>query len=154
MLAKKHLYILRLEDDKWYVGTTTNVIRRYSQHCTGNGAAFTRIYPPVDLVTSYKIPTVENTGLVEDMEVKRLMGVYGIDNVRGGSYSSITLSTSTFAELRRVLNHAAENCLECGKSDHWANQCSKRRIVCYRCGRDGHISPECYARSTVDGESL
>jgi predicted GIY-YIG superfamily endonuclease len=43
------LYVLKLDEGKYYVGRTTNFITRLSQHLTGQGSAFTTRYKIVDI---------------------------------------------------------------------------------------------------------
>jgi predicted GIY-YIG superfamily endonuclease len=43
-------YILRCADGSYYVGSTTDIDRRLSQHQLGEGAAYTRRRRPVELV--------------------------------------------------------------------------------------------------------
>jgi putative endonuclease len=44
--------ILQLKSGSLYVGATTNLIRRYQEHCCGNGCRTTSIDPPVCLLYS------------------------------------------------------------------------------------------------------
>ncbi len=53
MPAKTHLipspwfvYILECENDRLYTGITTDLARRYREHASGKGAAFTRMNKP------------------------------------------------------------------------------------------------------------
>jgi predicted GIY-YIG superfamily endonuclease len=39
-------YVLKLEEDKWYVGLTTNLNQRLTQHFTGDGAKWTQLFKP------------------------------------------------------------------------------------------------------------
>jgi predicted GIY-YIG superfamily endonuclease len=147
-----YLYILELNQGKWYVGTTQNIKTRYTQHCNGKGAAFTKKYPPIKIF-SYNIVPENTARLREDFEVKRLMGEHGIENVRGGSYSSIRLSEDSINALSRELNHAMDLCLECGSSEHWVNDCPDL-VFCPRCGRNTHTSEQCYAKRDINGQVL
>jgi putative endonuclease len=46
-----YLYILLTQNNKLYTGITTNLERRYDEHCSGiKGAKFTRANPPKELV--------------------------------------------------------------------------------------------------------
>ena len=82
------LYVLKLEDDCWYVGTTRNVERRFKTHYKGKGAIWTKEHRPIEIHQS------GNTGLVSDSEACRLedkvtieyVRRYGTQKVRGGGY--------------------------------------------------------------------
>jgi hypothetical protein len=52
------------------------------------------------------------------------MDKYGIDNVRGGSYSSVVLDTETKKQLIKISNNINNRCFICGKRDgHFAKEC-------------------------------
>ena len=44
------LYILRCGDDSLYTGITVDVEARFTQHCNGTGAKYTRGRGPLELV--------------------------------------------------------------------------------------------------------
>ena len=46
-MSKTNIYILRLEDTKYYIGKSDNVMNRYKQHLDGNASAWTKKYKPV-----------------------------------------------------------------------------------------------------------
>lgn len=46
------LYILRLRSGGLYIGATTDLNRRYRDHCSGNACRTTTIDPPVKLLYS------------------------------------------------------------------------------------------------------
>ena len=46
-MSTTNIYILRLTDGKYYVGKTDNVEKRYQQHLSGNGSAWTSKYKPI-----------------------------------------------------------------------------------------------------------
>jgi predicted GIY-YIG superfamily endonuclease len=81
-MAEKHIYILRLEEGKYYIGKSENPIKRYEAHLAGTGSSWTKKYPPIELIN-----VIENSSAFdEDKYTKEYMATYGIDNVRGGSY--------------------------------------------------------------------
>ena len=41
-----YVYMLECAGDRLYTGVTPDVAQRYGKHCSGRGAAFTRINPP------------------------------------------------------------------------------------------------------------
>lgn len=44
------LYILRLKSGSLYVGATTNLKKRFGDHCSGKACRTTKFDPPVDIV--------------------------------------------------------------------------------------------------------
>lgn len=116
------IYTLKLTQGKYYVGSTNNIDLRYAQHLNGTGAEYTRRYYPIQILNK-EFVSESLAGFREDLQVKRMMGKHGIDNVRGGSYSQIELPVDSIKALTRELNHAAGACLRCGSMDHWVSKC-------------------------------
>lgn len=115
-----YVYVLELEDDCFYVGKSKDVEKRFSQHLSGEGAAWTALHKPL------KISEVkEHKGIFdEDNKVKVLMMVYGIDKVRGGTYSMKVLPEYQILSLKAEIAHAQDVCFKCGKSGHYSGQCN------------------------------
>lgn len=113
------LYVLKLKEGKYYVGTTNDVKRRMKEHFGGEGSQWTMKYKPIEVLSTREI---DNT-FEEDLETKRLMSVYGIDNVRGGAYSNIILTKSQLKALQHELVHASGKCFKCHQVGHFASSC-------------------------------
>ena len=149
------IYVLKLQNKNYYVGKSDNPEKRFLEHISGSGSAWTRKYPPVSLHKVFKM----KSPLDEDHKVKKLMMKHGIDSVRGGSYSSISLSDEQRRTLNRELWGATDKCLRCGRNNHWASQCyanippemEEEDDGCFRCGREGHWASDCYARTHTNG---
>tara|TARA_R110000823_G_C15808157_1_gene487892 strand:- start:25 stop:312 length:288 start_codon:yes stop_codon:yes gene_type:complete len=78
------VYVLKLENDKWYVGKTYNMNLRYYQHLSGNGAKWTRLHKPLECVkTTFNITE-------KDMTIKYMIK-YGWENVRGAAWCQCNL---------------------------------------------------------------
>lgn len=71
------------------------------------------------------------------------MTEYGIDNVRGGSYSSMELSMEQKLAIRRQMHSALSACTACGESEHKLSECKSQ--ICYRCGGIDHTYDACIA---------
>lgn len=56
--AHFYVYVILCSDDYYYVGTTTNVTKRFSEHKSKRGAAFTKRHRPI------KIVSVDDLGVV------------------------------------------------------------------------------------------
>jgi predicted GIY-YIG superfamily endonuclease len=129
------LYVLQLEDDKWYVGKTDDVQKRFEQHKTGKGgSAWTKEYKPVKIADTRPINSVHD----ETNVTKDLMKKYGIDNVRGGAYCQVTLPEEQVNSIRHELNSGSDKCYNCGMKGHFANRCPNNQEEeseedCWKC---------------------
>jgi len=50
---------------------------------------------------------------------------YGIENVRGDSYTKIDLESWQIMSLEHEFKSVSNKCFNCGKSGHFANECGK-----------------------------
>lgn len=72
MLEKEwYLYILRCGDGSLYTGITTDLKKRFRQHCTGKGAQYTKGRGPLEIVFSMICDT-HSLALKMEYAVKRL----------------------------------------------------------------------------------
>jgi len=168
------VYVLQLEQGKYYVGATSNWEQRQAEHFSGNGSTWTKRYKPIAVVEVQK----RVDPLFEDLKVKEYMFKYGMNHVRGGSYSKVELEDAQVRSLQKEHRNASGRCFECGSSDHVASACpqirkkndtfmrkeqpslsTQRRTSfvqqkCTRCGREGHVAAACYAKTRSDGKPL
>lgn len=101
------LYVLPLSDNKYYVGITSFPVHRLMQHRFGKGAIWTRLHRPVrGFLKLQAIPSDITPGVYEDMWVKELMNRFGVDAVRGGSYSNVRLEDAQISTIQREMSHA------------------------------------------------
>ena len=120
-----NIYILKLVGGRYYVGKSENVMKRYGEHLNGSGSAFTQKYNPIAL---HK--TIENASpFDEDRYVKEYMDKYGIDKVRGGSYSSIKLDELQMDALNMEMRGAKDLCSGCGNKGHFIKDCYVKKDV-------------------------
>jgi predicted GIY-YIG superfamily endonuclease len=122
-----HIYILKLKEGKYYIGKTKNIEKRWNEHLIGEGSGWTKKYKPVLLM---KI-IVSTSYFDEDKYVKEYMAKYGINNVRGGTYSNIDLDDNSISVLEKEIRHS--------------------KNLCTRCGRDTHFIKDCYAKTNNNG---
>ena len=116
----KSVYVLSLENNKFYVGISSNVQRRWLQHKEGVGALWTRLHKPIKIVTVSR----NASSFEEDKLTKLYMSTYGIQNVRGGSYVSITLSNDEIRAIKKELLFASNRCIRCEAVGHYVKNCS------------------------------
>ena len=114
------IYILKLNDNKYYIGKTNRTVKeRYQEHLEGIGSFWTKKYNPLSVLKQ-----IENSSpFDEDRYVKEYMAMYGIDNVRGGSYNQEELNGETIKFLRNELRTSNNECYKCGSTSHFVSEC-------------------------------
>ncbi len=117
------VYVLKLSNDKYYVGKTNKIPEeRFMEHVNGHGSEWTRLYKPLLI-----IKVIENIDKYdEDKITKKYMDKYGIDNVRGGSYTSVQLLDYQIKALQLELCTYNDKCYKCQKQGHFADQCTQQ----------------------------
>lgn len=125
-----HIYILRLHSGKFYVGKSVDPAKRYQEHLSGKGSAWTKKYKPIAMIEVHLM----TSALDEDNYTKKFMMKHGIENVRGGTYVAEELNDSQLESLKKEFRHADDKCT--------------------RCGRSGHFVAKCYANTDVEGTSI
>ena len=117
-----YVYVLQLENNKYLVGNTCNP---YFSLDT---------YRNIDNETN--LFTLENKPLTickfiskcnefdEDKIVKEYMDIYGINNVRGGSYNTLYLDENVKYFIQKELWYINNKCTICGGS-HLTIDCNK-----------------------------
>jgi len=91
LLEKNHyvIYVLALEDGKYYVGQTCNFPRRMKEHFLAKKTtAITKIYKPVAIHEIIDITSIskEASTVYETAKTIACMNQLGISNVRGGDF--------------------------------------------------------------------
>jgi predicted GIY-YIG superfamily endonuclease len=83
-----HIYILLLENDYYYIGESSYFLQAYQQHIDKKVCDWTKLHRTVTIAKVIQ-QTKEYT--VDDCVVEYIKK-YGIDKVRGGSFSDVVLS--------------------------------------------------------------
>jgi len=128
-MAAVYIYILELEGGHYYVGRSATPDVRIEAHQTSMGAVWTQLHPVLRV-----LEVIPGDRFDEDKYVLKSMDRYGIDKVRGGSYSNIKLTAAQRKSLESQLAHTND--------------------LCARCGRKGHFIASCYAQTHHDGTWL
>jgi predicted GIY-YIG superfamily endonuclease len=91
-ITKNYIYVLKLIDERYYVGRTGNILRRVKQHFSGYGAKYTKAYKPLKVIEVVE----EMTNDDERKMTFKYVDKYGWEKVRGSYWCSL--------EIKRKLN--------------------------------------------------
>ena len=114
-----YVYVLKLENDKYYVGMTKHPDVRLNDHFNNRGSAWTKKYRPISIIEV--IPNCDEFD--EDKYTIKYMATYGLNNVRGGSFSQIVLSIQCTNVINRMITHSQNKCFKCNQIGHYINEC-------------------------------
>ena len=80
MNGKTFTYLLHLEGDNYYVGKTTDVLRRLTKHFSGGGSAWTKKHRPVGICGVWP-------GDIETSVYFIFKAIVGANSIRGAGYT-------------------------------------------------------------------
>lgn len=110
-----YIYILELEQNKFYVGKTNDLALRLKFHILKRNCSWTNLYPLVKLIDVYKT----NDVFEEDKSVKKYMMLKGVENVRGGAYSNFNLNKYQKIFILKEFCHLLGKCYYCLQTSHF-----------------------------------
>jgi predicted GIY-YIG superfamily endonuclease len=81
-LTRGSVYVLKLENNCFYIGFTRNMSRRMKEHFSSNGSIWTKKNKPVSIECEFKDKTLNYENYLTEKGIKK----YGYDYVRGGDH--------------------------------------------------------------------
>lgn len=163
--ALNYIYVLELNGGNYYVGKTSNIASRFNDHKCGKGSSWTRIHGGCKLIEIHPCESLFD----EDKHTLDFMDMFGLDKVRGGSFSNVVLTKEQKNVITKSIRNANGLCQECGEYGHFINNCHSLRknrylsentngkydeFTCKRCFRSNHTVENCYAKTTIDGKII
>lgn len=132
------IYVLLCENNCYYIGKTTRPIsERVEEHFNNCGSEWTKLNKVIKVVET----KMNADDFDEDKYTKMYMRKYGIDKVRGGTYTQVTLPYYSKKTLEKELCTATDLCFRCNRSGHFAHQCYAKMKVIHD-SQTEHIKPE------------
>jgi hypothetical protein len=125
-LPIKQVYVIRLDNNKFYVGESINPNKRIKDHFNGRGSAWTKINKPLRSID----PLTPSQGhLWELTETLRQMNIHGMDNVRGSLFTNPNpFTTSERVMAAQLYCELNSYCRRCGEPNHFMSQCNSLHI--------------------------
>jgi predicted GIY-YIG superfamily endonuclease len=130
----EYVYALQLSSNKYYIGKSFNVPKRFQEHLDGKGSSWTTKYKPIRIIEAKLITSQHD----ENNLTKDYMKKYGIQNVRGGSYTQLELPEDSVQSIEKEITGNADKCYKCQKYGHFARNCSYEEVEeaeeeCWEC---------------------
>ena len=96
------IYVLLLEDNKYYVGRKYDEVtldKRLFEYACSSNLEWLQKYKPIEIHQVTNVADIYD----ENKTVLRYMNTYGIHNVRGGSFTSLSLKDYEIVVIRSML---------------------------------------------------
>lgn len=114
-----YIYVVKCSHDKYFIGRTDSPVESLqNQRLNINNSVFdwTIKYTPIELIEIIK----ENDIFLVDKKTKEYMIKFGIENVRGGKYSTICLTDSQYHTIKHdihmdIHHHICHTCKKTSK---------------------------------------
>jgi len=113
------VYVLQLQNGKFYVGKSQDPMKRIHEHMAGGGSAWTSLHPVANVVSI----APATSDFSEHEQTLKCMREHGIDNVRGDSFCTINLPDDQRRTLELILAHSKNLCFNCHQPGHLAVAC-------------------------------
>ena len=121
--GKEGVYVLELAQGRVYVGHSGDVRRRIQQHMAGQGAAFTRAFPPTGVILPRLGCVTGSPEAAERDETLRYMFLRDIHLVRGWRYVQVQMSDKDSQDAEDNIRELFDMCRRCGHPGHFVTQC-------------------------------
>ena len=145
-----YIYALKLESDKYYIGKTTNPDVKFETHVNSNKSKWIKKYKPIEIIEI--IPDCDHYD--EDKYTLKYMEKFGINNVRGGTFSDQTLGKQSTVVIQKMISRSKYEFVNNQKrKQHDVNDLDVS-FTCKRCFRTGHTELRCYAKTNVNNKYI
>jgi hypothetical protein len=95
------LFIIKCQEEKYYLGLSNSFVAIFFKHLVNlENVMWMNIYKPIELLYIQHFLNTEQLNSC----VLHYMYIYGIENVRGGDYSNIILTTTQYDTIHNSFN--------------------------------------------------
>ena len=122
-LNTTNIYVMKLQDDCWYVGKTEDIPKDIKRHFTQTKIPWMLLHKPIFMESCYR----NASPFDEDRYTKEYMLKYGVDKVRGGTYTAPYLAAEQRQAIQRELWGVQGLCIVCGEP-HASNECPSKSV--------------------------
>lgn len=119
-----YVYALTLQNSHFYIGKTDHPELRLEEHFVGDSTPWVKLHGPV-ISVNMLVAAGDHT---EDNTTLDYMQKYGIEKVRGGSFTQVQLSEGEISVLEKMIRSKTNACFECGQTGHYANACPQKAV--------------------------
>jgi hypothetical protein len=98
------IYVMR-GHDKYYIGRTTNIVKRFNDHKNGRGAKWTQAHQMTGIIDL----APEVSKYQELVTTLKYMEDHGIDNVRGGPWCRVVLKKEDVKAIENIIHSESFN---------------------------------------------
>ena len=153
-----NIYILKLQNNKYYVGKSNDLDTCIQSHKNGTISMWTKKYKPI--LVKKVIPNMSHRD--ENKYIIKYMNKYGIDNVRGGLYITEVLDNTQRSEINKQIWRANNCCTQCGRKEHDVKNCKetqditgkeiiKKKLIktWFGCEKDGNCPDNCSNKKEI-----
>jgi predicted GIY-YIG superfamily endonuclease len=117
------VYVINCENNHFFVGVTTQSLKdEMEKHLNGNNP-WTSQHKPLEITLHKSFSDCYDARVEETSKTLRLMSLKGIDNVRGGKYSSFLLNKFQTMSIKNDLAHNESLCFNCNEKGHYSKNC-------------------------------
>lgn len=118
-MTKFNIYVLQCEHAKYYVGKANlDVTQVFQYHIKQKNCKWTKIHPPISVINTFIGDKWD-----EEVTFYKMADEYGIENVRGGSYKDVILTSKQKKTFDCLLSAVSGLCHKCKKSGHSESKC-------------------------------
>jgi predicted GIY-YIG superfamily endonuclease len=123
VMEREGIYILELAQGRVYVGHSSDMKRRLQQHMSGQGAAFTKAFPPTGVLLPRLGMVTGSSEAAERDETLRYMFLRGIPLVRGWKFTRVHMAEDEQRDAEENIRELFDLCRRCGHPGHFITQC-------------------------------